>query len=123
MDDLESVGLIAGIGSLVGTLIALALDVALLAVALGPVRRHRPDVSGLLATAAVILAVTALCAPVLQTGSSLVLARLAGARSMVAAQAAIGLFVSIVRAAGFAMVIAGGARLASPARHDPREPS
>lgn len=86
-------------------------------------RRHRPDVSGLLATAAVILALTTLCAPLLQMTSSVLLARIEGPRSMVAAQAAIGLLMSIVRAAGFAMVIAGVARLAAPARHDPREPS
>lgn len=123
VQDLESLGIIAAAGSLIGTLVALALDVALLAVALGPVRRHRPDVSGLLATAAVLLALTSLCAPALGMVGSVVLARTEGPGSMVAMQTAIGLFFAVVHAAGFAMVIAGIARLASPARHDPREPS
>ena len=122
VDALESVGWIGAAGSLFSTLITLAIDVALLAVALGPVRRHRPDVGGVLATAAVVLLLTSLCSPALSMGVSVVMARAEGPASVVMAQAAIGLFLSLLRAAGFAMIVAGIARLASPARHDPREP-
>ena len=124
MTEIAGPSLIAMLGSIVATLMSIGLDVALLFVALGPVRRHRPDVSGLLATAACILLASAVCSPVL---FAIVpgLASTAGGSldSAVAVSTATSLLVAIARAAGFAMVLAGIARLASPRRHDPREPS
>ncbi|UJR86925.1 hypothetical protein [Sandaracinus amylolyticus] len=124
MEDFGAASWIAMLGSFAATLLSLALDVGLLIVALGPVRRHRPDVSGLLATAGCILALSTLCAPMLFAIGPMI-ASTAGASlgSTVALTTATSLFVAIVRAAGFAMVLAGIARLASPRRHDPREPS
>ncbi|AKF09624.1 hypothetical protein [Sandaracinus amylolyticus] len=124
MEGIEAASWMAMVGSLAATLLSLVVDVGLLLVALGPVRRHRPDVSGLLATAACILALSTLCAPVLiAIGPMISAAAGASLDSTIALTTATSFFIGLVRAAGFAMVIAGIARLASPRRHDPREPS
>lgn len=113
----------AAIGTLGGTVIALAIEIALLAVALGPVRRHRPDVSGLLVGAAALLLVSTLAMPIVYAGASMLAARAAGPEALVRTNTLVGLFFGVLRAAGSALMIAGIARLAAPRRHDPREPS
>ena len=125
VNELDSIGMISLASSVVGTLIALVLDFALLAVALGPVRRHRPELSGLLATAALVLAGGTLCAPALHAIAPMVAMRGSDSTtsSIVIAQTGVGLLLTIVRVTGTAMIIATIARLAVPARHDPREPS
>jgi hypothetical protein len=121
--DHDEMTLWATIGTLGGTVIALAIEIALLAVALGPVRRHRPDVSGLFVGAAVLLLVATLSMPFVYAGASLLAARSAGAESVMRVNTLVGLFFGALRAGGSALMIAGIARLATPKRHDPRDPS
>ena len=121
--DHDEMTLWAVIGTVAGTVNALAIEIALLAVALGPVRRHRPDVSGLFVGAAMVLLVSTLAMPVVYAGASLLAARSMGAESIVRANTLVGLLFTALRAGGSALIIAGIARLATPRRHDPREPS
>lgn len=123
MGSVEEAGWIAAVVGLVGGAIGLVLDLALLAIALGPVRRHRPELAGLFGIAAVIAAITTLASPFVYVASSyLSIASAGDAAATVRTSALAGMVVTLLRAVSFSLVLAGIARLATPARRDPREP-
>ena len=96
-------------------LVSFVLEIGLLVVALGPVRRHRPEASMFLAGAAGLeLFVTAV-----RFVAPPVLAYVIGASSYMAAQAVLVLFTTLVYGASGVLILLGVLRLAVPANRDP----
>jgi hypothetical protein len=123
MEDVETMGLISAASMLTSTLLALIVEIALLAVALGPVRKHRPDVAGLVAAAGAILLAGTLAGPCVSMGGNVLAARAGGPSEVLTFQAATGLCFGLIHTGGFAMLVGALARLAAPRRDGPREPS
>jgi hypothetical protein len=119
---IESFTYLAAATSLVSVAITLAVLIALLAVALGPVRRHRPDVSGLFVAAAGVMMLATIGSPITNAIVPFFLASDGGPRESGRMLLVVNVLFSTARAGGLAMVVAGIARLAGSGRTEPREP-
>jgi hypothetical protein len=112
----SSSSLLLGLSSLFGTLVSLALEGALLVLALTTVRRHRPEASLLLAASAGVTLFGSLTSFVAYP----LLARFFSPEDYVKATAVAGLFFTLLRATSGVLLLAGLVRLATPpASEDP----
>ena len=121
MDGLEALGRLSAIGSLAVGLLELTVEIGLLAIALGAVRRKCPEASPPLVLAGSVLVVATLASRSLPV----VLAFVGSPTSIEVAtrQMIVSHVIGLARVLGLGLVLAGIARLAAPARGDAREPS
>jgi hypothetical protein len=106
----SSSSLLLGLSSLFGTLVSLALEGALLVLALTTIRRHRPEASLFLAASAGVTLFVSLTASVAYP----LLARLFSTDDYVKATALAGLFFTLLRGAAGVLLLVGLVRLATP---------
>lgn len=99
------------LGAVVSGGISVLLDLALLVLALAVVRRRSPTGAVLMAAAAALMLVITVASPLAYAG----MARLGTADSYVVAYAILNVTLSLVRAAGWAMLLAGIYKLATDA--------
>jgi hypothetical protein len=120
--DLAAYGYAAAVGAIGTAIIDLALALALLFIALGPVRRARPEATRFFVAAALVSVFVTIAAPVLPTLLSVLAA--SGdwsAHELSMRTMEIGWVLHFVRAFGAGIALFGIVRLAGPGR-DPREP-
>ncbi len=113
--DVEAIGLVSAVGALSTGLVELLLEIALLVVTLVSVRRSRPDATAPFVAASLVLFFATVAMPV---GPALTMALMSTSSSAEAVLrvAIVGHVIALVRTAGLALMLAGVARLASPAR-------
>lgn len=113
--DLSSLGTLTMLWYGASFLLWFGLDVALLLIALGVVKKNRPDASGLLVVAAVLMLAMTVLAPCINLlgGRFLPMSSFAGMQIIVSGAQA------IVRAIGFGLVLAAIVKLADPSGSEP----
>jgi hypothetical protein len=97
------------------SILSLFLEIALLVVALGPVRRHRPEASMLLAGAAGLN----LLATIVYYPATMLMGRMFPVGNYGAGYAALSLLMGLVRGTSGVLLIFGILRLAVPVNRDP----
>lgn len=118
---MAALGRLSAIGSVAIGLLELVVEIGLLALALGVVRRKCPEASPPLVLAGGVLVVATLASRVMPVVVSFV-----GSPTSVdvaTRQMMISHVVGLARVLGLGLVLAGIARLAAPTRGDAREPS
>jgi hypothetical protein len=109
--------------SAVSTFLAFAAEVALLVIALAYVRPRRPDAAAAFAVGAGILLVPTVVWPIV---TSLVMPSVmssVGSSGVSSVYAALSLLFALVRTAGWAAILFGVVKLASPPGGAPRDPT
>jgi hypothetical protein len=105
---LSAAGLLSG-------LVSFAVEIAMLVVALGPVRKHRPEASALLASSAGLQLLTTM----LYYPATIILPRTLAIASYGMIFALIGLCTTLLRGTAAALLIVGILRLVTPVNRDP----
>jgi len=120
----ESATLLATLSSAVGTLLALAAEIGLLVIALAMVRPRRPDAAMMFAIAAAVNILCTLLWPVFTTFVTPLLRGGSGSASSIGATYAVfGLFMTLLRTVGWALLLFGIVKLVSPPPGAPRDPT
>jgi hypothetical protein len=112
---MENASLLLTASGALSALVSLLLEVALLVVALGPVQKHRPEASTLLAAAAGLN----LLGTIVYYPASILMPRLFAAGGYAAGYAMLSLFTTLVRGTSGVLLILGLLRLAVPVSRDP----
>jgi len=103
------------LGTAVGSILAIAVDVALLIIALTVVRKNRPDTVGFFAGAAGIFLFATLASPLVTASTAFYGARgTGGVDQYVAISTLVGMAFAVFRTIAFVLLLIGIARLAQP---------
>lgn len=119
----ESTTILATLSSVVGTLLALAIEIGLLVIALVVVKPRRPDAAMPFVIGAAVNAIATLLWPLLSSFVIPLLASDSGPGGRSAVYAVFGLFLSLLRTVGWGVVLFGIVKLASPPGGAPRDPT
>jgi hypothetical protein len=107
--------LLMAVSGLFSGLVSFLLEIALLVVALGPVQKHRPEASTLLATSAGL----GLLTTILYYPATMLLPSLLAPDSMRMGFALVGILTTLLRGTGQVLLLLGVLRLAVPVSRDP----